>query len=213
MEKQIGYRIVRSRRKTIAIRIERDGSVTVRAPLGITDETILSFVRRHEEWIARHRETRKQVSVDLADGRRIALFGSEYTVCTGKTRIDGQTIFLPQTGREEAFVRLLKRFAAEVAFVLTNRIAKAYGFSFRSVRISSARGRWGSCNRDHVIAYSFRVAFLPPELCEYVIVHELCHTIHFNHSAAFWKTVECVLPDWRERKKALKEYASVMNVL
>lgn len=101
----------------------------------------------------------------------------------------------------------------EVLTILTNEIARKYGFDYEKIRISSARGRWGSCSRHGAIAYSFRVAFLTPSLCEYVIVHELCHTKYFNHGKEFWNEVEKILPQSKRLRKELKQYSAIMNIL
>jgi len=210
---EIDYRIVRSKRKTALIEIDRNGSVIVRAPFGVTDEAVKSFVQRHKLWIEKRLAEQKRFALDLTDGKVVRLFGTEYTVLTGKARIDGQILYLPQDGREKAFTSFLRGFSAEIMGMLTNCIANKCHLSYHSVRISSARGRWGSCNRNADISYSFRVAFLSPELCEYLVVHELCHTLQLNHGRMFWLEVERIMPDWKERRKQLKSQSAVMGVL
>ena len=202
---EVAYKIVRSRRKTLSLCVTREGEVVVRAPLGVSKEYISAFVVRHTEWIEKRlRAVGSRPTLDLSDGAQLVLFGTGYRIATGRARIQAGTLYLPAERREEALVRLLKRFALEVMQLLTERIAGRHGFRYSGVRISSARSRWGSCNKDGVISYTFRVAFLPPLLCEYVIVHELAHTVCFDHSPAFWREVERVLPDWKTRRKALK---------
>ncbi len=205
-----GYRIVRSRRKTLSLCVSREGEVVVRAPLTLSAEYIGSFVEKHSAWLQKKvAEANARPKLDLSDGARVVLFGTQYTLASGRTGVKGTVLYLPEAGREEALTRFLKRFSLEVMRILTDRIARTYGFRHAGVRISSARGRWGSCNKEGMIAYSFRVAFLPPALCEYVAVHELSHTVVFDHSPAFWKVVEEVLPDWKSRRKALKSNGSM----
>ena len=198
-------KIVRSRRKTLSLSVTREGEVVVRAPYGVSKDYISRFVGSHASWIEKRLQAVEQrPKLDLSNGANLLLFGSAYTIASGRTRIGEGMIFLPEEGREDALARLLKKFSLQVMEKVTSRIAGEYGFCYHAVRISSARGRWGSCNRDGVIAYTFRVAFLPPELCEYVAVHELAHTVVFNHSAEFWEVVGDILPDWKARRKALK---------
>lgn len=185
----------------------------VRAPVFTPEEYISTFVENHISWINKKlRELSPKEKLDLKEGAVLLLFGSRYIIKTGRARISDGVIFLPQEGREVALIRLLKRFSLEVMTILTERIARRFGFRYSNVRVSSARGRWGSCNKKGVIAYTFRVAFLPPALCEYVAVHELAHTVQFDHSPAFWRIVEKVLPDWKIRRKTLKS-SSVMSFL
>ncbi len=198
-------KVIRSRRKTLSLCVTREGEVVVRAPYGVSGEYISAFLAKHAAWVEKRLSAvSRRPALDLRDGASLSLFGTPYFIGSGRARIAGGTLFLPEEGREEALTRLLKKFSLQVMAQVTARIAEKYGFSYRSVRISSARGRWGSCNRDGVIAYTFRVAFLPPKLCEYVAVHELAHTVVFNHSGEFWEIVEGILPDWKARRKALK---------
>ena len=205
MENQVTYKILRSRRKTLSLSVTREGEIIVKAPLAVSKEYIEDFVEKHISWIEKRLiAVSKRPTLRLNDGTELVLFGSSYIIKTGRARVDGGAIYLPAENREAALTRLLKRFSLEVMGVLTERIAGRFGFVYKSVRISSARGRWGSCNRDGVIMYTFRVAFLPPSLLEYVIVHELSHTVSFDHSPAFWQVVEGVIPDWKVRRKTLK---------
>ena len=207
------YKIKRSRRKTLSLSIERDGSVFVRAPLTANDRTIQDFVARHRAWAEQKLQNFHPVTLDLSDSAELFLFGTPYLIRTGRARIAGDTLYLPEEGREGALKRLLIRFVKEVMEVFTSRLARSYDFAYSSVAVSSARGRWGSCSREKVIRYSFRIAFLPTRLVEYIAVHELCHTVCFDHSPAFWAQVKSILPDYKERKKELKEKSGIMNVL
>lgn len=196
-------KIVKSRRKTLSLSVKR-GEVIVRAPYGVSKEYIFTFVEWHRDWLEKQLAKSAVSKLVLNDGAEITLFGEAYRIESGRTRLAGGIIFLPCEGREDALVRLLKKLALEKMSALTEKIAERFGFQYSGVRISSARGRWGSCSQKWSISYSFRMAFLPPELCEYVVVHELSHTLYFNHSKEFWAVLERVLPDWKVRRKLLK---------
>ena len=84
--------------------------------------------------------------------------------------------------------------------------ANIMGLSFRSVKISSAKCRWGSCTRDGVIRISVYLLFAPQEGIDYVLVHELAHRKQMNHSPAFWSVVERTMPDYRARRKLLRQF-------
>lgn len=205
----IVYEIIRSDRRTISLGLKR-GKVIVRAPRRLSEQYIADFVMRHRAWLLKRLAAADAApKLDLTDGSELVLFGRHYTIATGRTRLGGGVAYLPEAGREEALTRLLKKLAKEVMTLFTAGVAERRGFTYAGVRISSARARWGSCNRNGVIAYTFRVAFLPPKLCEYVVVHELAHTVVFDHSAAFWQVVARALPDWKERRKALKNDRSI----
>ncbi len=181
------------------------GEIIVRAPYGMSGTYIAAFLEKHAAWVEKRlRAVAEKPKPDFSDGAVLTLFGAPYVIGSGRAHIGEGKLLLPREGREEALTRLLKKFSLKVMEQVTARIAAEYGFSYRAVRISSARSRWGSCSREGVISYTFRIAFLPPELCEYVAVHELAHTVVFNHSAEFWEIVDAILPDRKERRKALK---------
>lgn len=81
----------------------------------------------------------------------------------------------------------------------------------KEVIIKPYRSRWGSCNRKKTIAINFSLAFVPPEVLEYVVVHELCHLRHMDHSKAFWKLVASRIPDYRNHQQWLKRHHDIIH--
>ena len=98
----------------------------------------------------------------------------------------------------------LKQEAKKKLIPLTEYYAKRLGISYGKITVTSAKTRFGSCSSEGNIAYSYRLMLFPTEAQEYVVVHELCHRIHMNHSPAFYKMIESILPDYKERRKILK---------
>lgn len=207
---KVEIRIVRSKRKTLSLSLGEGGEAVVRAPKRASDAEIERFVFRHRRWLERRLAEREQTKISFDDGATLTLFGKDYTVADGRAAIEGDILYLPRINRASALVEFCKRLAAETLGEMTENMAKRYGFSYASVRISRAGSRWGSCNRNKVLSYTFRLAFVPIPLCEYVVAHELCHTRVFNHGAAFWQEVARILPDWRERRKTLRAQGGVM---
>lgn len=204
--------VERSRRKTLVLTVSREGQPLVRAPLTATDEEISAFVARHKRWLsARLAEQRPRLS--FGDGAVLSLFGRDYIVRTGKAGIRGDEIFLPAEGREGALVSLLKRLTLGEMTRITSRLAGRSGIAYTSVGVSSARTRWGSCNKKGEIRYSFRIALLPREIAEYVAAHELSHILRFDHSPAFWREVGTLIPDYPARRRVLRSYGWAMNCL
>jgi predicted metal-dependent hydrolase len=83
-------------------------------------------------------------------------------------------------------------------------MAPLIGVTYKKVFIKNSRSRWGSCSERGNLNFNYRIALLPPELADYVVVHELCHLVHFNHSPAFWAEVSKLIPEWKSARKRLK---------
>lgn len=208
------FRVIKSKRRTLCLSVEKNGEILVRAPIAVSDKEIESFVLRHERWIASHLAKRKNVKrLSLNDGEELTLFGNAYEIEEGKPKIGNGKIFLPESGRESALLELIKRDSKEKMTAFVKEISLRYGFEYSRIRISSARTRWGSCSKKGVISFTCFLAFVPPELAYYVAVHELCHTRYFNHSKNFWREVERVLPDWRLRRKKLRKEEDCLDYL
>lgn len=79
-----------------------------------------------------------------------------------------------------------------------------YQQKFSGIVIRRAKSRWGSCSKTSLLTFNYSLVALPDELLDYVVVHELCHLIEFNHSPKFWEQVSRQIPDWKERRRALR---------
>ena len=122
-------------------------------------------------------------------------------------------IYLPEKTPKESLIRWLKSQAKRILTQATAERADEMGIEYKSVGITSARGRWGSCSGDNAIHYSFRLLFVPKEVVEYVVVHELAHVKYKNHAKAFWGLVAQYVPDWKEKRRYLKSHGGLMEIL
>ncbi len=87
------------------------------------------------------------------------------------------------------------------------RFNRIYGIKVNKINIKNQKTRWGSCSRQGNLNFNFKILFLPENLQDYIIVHELCHLQEFNHSKNFWRLVAKTIPHWRQAKKELKTSA------
>ena len=101
-------------------------------------------------------------------------------------------------------IAFLKRQAKERLPALTAHYAALLGVSYGKITITSAKTRFGSCSSTGNISYSYRLMQYPPKAQEYVVVHELCHRVYMNHSSAFYKMIESILPDYKKQRTLLK---------
>ena len=213
--------IIRTRRKTLAITIDAFGRLIVRAPYRYDEQRIFAFIQEKEAWILRKKAEKQGAGIELPPenlhGYSLLLLGRKcklYVTETSLVRYDGETssLYLPAKNPKERLIKWLKNNAKRILSEATENVAKQMGVAYKSVAINSARGRWGSCSHENAIHYSFRLIYAPKEVVEYVVVHELAHTKHKNHSKAFWQEVEKYVPDWKDKRRWLKVHGALMEI-
>ena len=210
------YTLTRSKRKTLAIYI-RNGNIEVRAPLRMSKREIEKFITSKEKWILNNiNNFRKQ---ETQRGNFKLNYG-DTVICKDKpcriTAIDEEVIryddghfYMPSDMIQEqikhACVEIYKMIARYEFTVRTHEFAQQMSIEPAAVRVNSAKSRWGSCSAKKSINFSWRLIMADEGVIDYVIVHELAHIIELNHSDRFWAIVENVLPDYKARKKRLKQ--------
>lgn len=208
--------ITRSNRKTLALTINRSGELIVRAPFNLPDYEIFKFIEEKDAWIKSRINKIRNKSVnnpDLVSYQAFLLFGKMYQVVVSKTAKSVQfvgDVCIAPSGLSTAemvhkAILTYKRLANKWLLKRTEEISSVTGLKFNSFKISDTKGRWGACTSKKEINLNFRVVCLAPPLIDYIIVHELAHTKEMNHSAKFWTIVESILPDYKKRRKAVKD--------
>ena len=214
-------KIIRSNRKTLCVSVDSLGQVTVRAPMRCSDERIFAFLREKSEWIEKHKRQRagaeSRLPPENLDGFVFMLLGKEYVVKLydgNKIALDNTSlaIWLPSKNAKVRLIKWLKENALRIFNQESERLAKQTGLQFKEIKLSTARKKWGSCDGNNVIRYVFRLIYAPKEMIEYVVLHELCHIRHKNHSKAFWGLVERYMPDWKERRVWLKNHGYLLHI-
>jgi predicted metal-dependent hydrolase len=115
-------------------------------------------------------------------------------------------IQLPRMRRGTALYKAAVGEAKKMAEERIARFGAYYEVRHARVSIRKQKTRWGSASTRGTLSFNYRIIFLPPELADYIVVHELCHLKEMNHSARFWALVAETVPDWKERRKALRRY-------
>lgn len=213
--------IIRSRRKTLTISVDAFGRLIVRAPLRCSEARIFSFIREKEGWILRKIAERKGAGMQLPPenlhGYKMLVLGNECTlqvVSSQKVGYDSENniIYLPEKNSRERLIKWLKDNAKRILALVTEQMAERMDTKYKSITITSARSRWGSCSGENALRYSFRLIYAPKEVIEYVVVHELAHTIQHNHSKLFWAEVAKYVPDWKVKRGWLKQHGALMEI-
>ncbi len=202
----------------IKLTIDQRGGIIVSMPLRTPLFLAKSLLAQSRAQIRKHLSRATAEQAKLLNGdivgkthRLVLTTGDEFA-----SRLQGTELHVnipagtePHEQTAQTYIKqaALKALRAQAKAYLTRRLealGQQSGFNFSSIRFSNAGTRWGSCSNTGTISLNIWLMQLPFELIDYVLIHELCHTRHMNHSPLFWGAVEQLLPDYRERRKALK---------
>jgi len=210
-------RSVRARR--LAARVHTDGRVEIAVPNGVSMPVVLSFVERHRGWIESKRAGRAQLRVEEPfPPTRVDLLGLgeqwrvHLSAGTGRARclaLGDSLLSLQGRGDAQTWRALLRawlcRHAQGALSQRLTELAARHGFRFSAVQVRRQRTRWGSCSSRGVISLNVCAVFQPPAVLDYLLVHELAHTRHMNHSDAYWTCVSAACPEWPRLDRQLNE--------
>lgn len=182
---ELPYEVVYSRRKTCAVSISAEGKITLRLPLRTSDAQIRRLLSDKQHWIITHYleavEQRENRPVsDLTDAQRAAL--------------------------EKRYIEAAKEYFPKRAA----HFAPLTGGTYNRITIRDQKTRWGSCSARGTLSFNWRLMLAPPAVLDYVVVHELCHLTHMDHSKAFWALAESACPDYRSHRKWLKDHGQTL---
>ncbi|MGL4767243.1 MAG: M48 family metallopeptidase [Formosimonas sp.] len=218
--RNIAYEIVRTNRRSIGMVITANG-LQVRAHPRVSMAQIETALQAKAAWLVKHlwaspqREPRKPVVPDLnlRDGDELSILGRNVRVrWRADAQLEAREFWL--SGATELHLASSKVLPAALGQILlvylsqrADFYAQQYALHARQILLSNARTRWGSCRSDGQIRINSRLVFLPAELADYVLAHELAHTVHMNHSRDFWAVVARIYPDYRRCVQVLKGYS------
>ena len=230
-EQVIPYQIVQTDRKSVAITVDKEANTVIRAPLYMSEKQVKRIVLENKERIYLvYKKVGKQKKakpiVSIKDASSIPFYGNDFPFylqsTTGREHIedDGKCIELfvnfENPGAYDRAVRLLeiwyRKKGKEVFYKKANEFAVQMGTTFQNIAIKDQKTRWGSCSNHRNLNFNWRLLMMPREVLDYVVIHELAHTIEMNHSKDFWLQVERLVPDYKKYRKYLKEEASKFRI-
>jgi hypothetical protein len=207
-------KIIRSKRRTISLSVCPDATLTVRAAPWISLAYIKDLVFKKRFWILKKKKQileRGAVKVkEFVEGEEFFYLGEKYKlkICdSGEIRL-ADALYFPVNFLGNARVKIISWYGERTREIIAKRAeyySKITGWKFKSISVTGAARRWGSCSRSDSLNFSFRLAMVPPKVIDYVVAHELAHIPEKNHSARFWNRVGTVLPDYQVRRKWLRE--------
>lgn len=170
--------VKRSSRKTLGLEVRENGEIFARIPEKLSDRSLKSFIEKERDWIIKKSELVK--------------WEREHRQTTNATPVQELT--------SEEIENISQKIVDRVRFY-----QKKMGVTVGRVAIRNQKTQWGSCSAKGNLNFNYQIYYLPDELLDYVVVHELAHRRHMNHSDEFWREVEKYFPMYRQCRKRLKE--------
>jgi len=222
--RRIPYRLHRAERKRLRIVVRPDLSVIVHAPLATSEKTLMDIIARKAPWIARSLDRLQAfhplpTPSNYISGETFIFLGRQYRLHVEQgpkisAKLEGRflNVIVPdktvtckvrQAVEQWTVVRAKDLFDRHVTACL--KIGKRHGIPDTPFFVRDMRTRWGSCTAKGRIILNLRLVKAPVHSMDYVIMHELCHLVHHDHSVAFYRLLSRCMPDWQERKRILNQ--------
>ena len=207
-------KIIRSKRKTLSLTINENAELIIRAPKRLSIEKIQDFINEKENWINRKKRLIENQIKDVASNHnKLMYLGALFPINVEQS--EAKELFF--TGEEFiansiepnslslSIKKWYKNKFKEIALPRVAYFANKHNLMVNQVRIKNQKTMWGSCSSKNNINLNYLLLMAPMGVIDYVIVHELVHTIHRNHSTDFWDSVESIMPEFQEHKRWLKK--------
>jgi predicted metal-dependent hydrolase len=202
-------------------------NVEVVAPKNTDTQDVVAFIHKKRRWVYDKQEEMQEhlarfeqsSYMHLQSGAKIPFRGRNMRlrIVRGSNQEievayqNGFTVFVPKRIKDDeleacvgiALTFWLKRRLSEDAVQIATKFSKALGFNFKKTSIRNLPKLWGSCTKQGVINLNWHLVAAPRAVLEYVVLHEICHLRHRNHSKEFWQTISSLMPDYESRKKWL----------
>ena len=212
----IQYELRRSAaRRTFCVQVFADGRVRASVPLQTPLPMVEAFVASRADWIARKQAhfAARRAPMALGDGAQLSVLGMPLVLrltADGAVTRTGDELRVPAADGADRLALLARWLRAEAALYAAQcvaRFAPLVGATPKRISIRAQSTRWGSCSARGTISLNWRLMFAQASVFDYVVVHELCHLKHPDHSPRFWAAVAAVMPDFAAHRAALKNVA------
>lgn len=189
--------IIKGKYKNISMRIDADGNIVVKAPKKTGDEIIYNFINSHKRWI--DKQLQKKMNEKILKGS----FDFENYVYHF-----GEKILFDKSDKEKI---LFYHNAVNEVKEMVKNLSIETNLSFNSLKITNSKRNWGSLDQKKNMKLNLKLVILRRELVNYVILHELCHGVEFNHYKRFWELVQKHCSNYKELREELKQYGFLLT--
>lgn len=209
------YEVRRTNRKTVCVKISDDNRIIVCCSRRTSDEKIEEFLRDKAAWIKKHvalNEQRNDALSDIIAYKAVLVKGVAVPLIIGENvknfLSDGEVRVNSLKSLKKLYITV---FGGEFLHIVDS-VCERSSLVHNGVSFKAYKARWGCCDACKEIKFNWKLLMLPERLWVYVIVHELCHTVHMNHSAAFYRLLGRLLPGYGEMKSELKRYSRLTTL-
>lgn len=226
MLKDISFNIKRSKRKTLSIYIERDGTVTVIAPGNSTDKEIEEVIKKKEyqiyksvaEW---ELTNSTKIEREFVNGQSFLYLGRNYRLEIVKEEQKKPLIlkngyFLlrkkDESKAKKLFIEFYKEKGLQKIVERVERYQKRINVNPKQIRIMELKNRWASCSEKGNLNFHWKCIMAPLDVLNYIVVHELAHLIHKKHTKAFWNEIDKMIPDYQNHMEWLRINGAAMDI-
>ncbi len=216
------YKIIFSKRRTVALMVNRDGQVVVRAPKRVSVKFIGGLINKKRDWIKKAIEHHLShlKTTQFAEGEMFLYLGQQFPLHISndyrrRLVFEDKVFYISRFKLGQAKKLFEVWYKRQAQIILAERV-KYYvgqmGVGFNKMTIKSSMTRWGSCSSAKNINFSYRLIMAPMEIIDYVVIHELAHLKHQNHSAGFWQFVSQFYPTYSQARKWLRQHGHLLKI-
>jgi hypothetical protein len=202
-----------AKRRRISVSISMDNTITVHCSMRMPISGVEKFLSDKSSWIDKHlaaNDRRNLANIDYLEYRKILINGVPFQLKIGdKNSIEQNCVTVKDI---DCIKPLFIKTFSESFLNEVNAVCKQTKLKANNISIKGYKSRWGCCDGKDNIIFNYKVFMLPENLRRYVIIHELCHTLHHDHSKYFWAAVKRFLPDYKNYSKQLKVYSFINNI-
>ena len=210
--RNIDIEIKKLEKKSISIEIDNRGKVIFRVPVNIKVSELEKIIDKRFEWIINNVKKVKELNKNILERQfeedEIFLYlGEEYRLKFDKiSRIDENKkyIYTTENNRKESLEKLYKFLAKDYIIKRVEYYLDYFEEKPQSIKIKKQKTRWGSCSFKNNLNFNYKIIMARKQIVDYLVIHEMCHMKHKNHSTEFWNTVKEILPDYKSLKEELK---------
>lgn len=226
---KVEFDVIYRKRKTLSIKIAPPGIITVIVPEKVKDDVIIEIVKNKGSWILKKLSEIKEKEClrrehEYLNGEDFLYLGLNYAlqliidktlkepniwleedllyISINENNPNKIRLFLEEWYKKEALDKILERikYYQKCFMVKPNRVT-----------VKSQKKRWGSCNSKHELFFNWRIIMAPLDVLDYIVIHEMSHMVHLNHSKNFWEFVRGIIPNYKEREEWLKKNGTALN--